>query len=140
MMVRDIMTRDVDFVWPEDSIRIAADKMRRFDIGIIPVLSAGKAKGIITDRDITLRAVAEGYDPNTTRVSEVMTPLVIWCSEDTDISDAVKLMENNMVRRLMVEDREGAVIGVVSLSDIAQKSDRMEACEAFSAISKTARA
>src|SRR6266478_4882563 len=100
MKVRELMTRDIAVVHPDSTLQEAADRMRQLDVGPLPVCDHDRLVGMITDRDITVRSTAEGLDPWTTQVREAMTPEVISCSEDDDITDAARLMTEKQVRRL----------------------------------------
>jgi CBS domain-containing protein len=119
MELREVMTRDVDVVRPDAPIREAAAKMRSIDVGPIPVCDGERLVGMLTDRDITVRAVALGSDPNTTRVRDVMTPEVVYCFEDQDVEQAATLMEERQIRRLPVLDSGKHLVGIVSLGDLA---------------------
>jgi CBS domain-containing protein len=119
MQLRDVMTRDVNIISPDAPIREAAMKMRSIDVGPIPVCDGERLVGMLTDRDIAVRAVAEGRDPNTTAVKEVMTPEVIFCTEDQDIERAVELMEERQLRRIPVLNAAKRLVGIVSLGDLA---------------------
>jgi CBS domain-containing protein len=119
MQLRDVMTRDVDVVGPEAPIREAAMKMRALDVGPIPVCDGERLVGMLTDRDITVRAVAEGRDPNATPVRDVMTPEVAFCFEDQDVEQAASLMEQRQVRRIPVLNADKRLVGIVSLGDLA---------------------
>lgn len=122
MLLRDIMTRGVTEVSPSATLREAADKMRSLDIGLVPVCDGEQFLGVLTDRDIAVRAVAQGCDPNTTSVCDAMTPEVIYCFDDEDVQNAVKLMEQRQIRRLLVMDHARHAVGVVSLGDIATRA------------------
>jgi CBS domain-containing protein len=117
--VFEAMTPDVVTVAPDASLTSAARLMRESDIGPLPVCEQRRIVGMLTDRDITVRAIAEGRDPNTTRVDEVMTPEVICCMEADDIERAAQLMQSSQLRRLLVVDGEGRLAGIVSLGDLA---------------------
>jgi len=119
MRLSSIMTGSVQSVAPGATLAEAARKMASQDIGSLPVCSGRSAVGIITDRDITVRAVARGLDPNRTSVQDVMTREVLSCRADSDVEEACRLMERNHVRRIVVTDGNDAPIGVVSLGDIA---------------------
>jgi CBS domain-containing protein len=106
MKIAEVMTRDPEWIDPEATIEEAACLMRGLDTGFLP------------DRDITIRAVAEGLDAATAPVEYVMTPSVIYCYEDQDIQRAADLMAENQVRRLLVLDRDKKLAGVVSLGDL----------------------
>jgi len=96
--------------------------MRTHNVGILPVLENEKLAGVITDRDIAVRAVSARMRPEMTRVRDIMTPKVIACYEDQDIKKASLLLEENFIHRLNVLDRIGKLVGLVSLSDIASKT------------------
>lgn len=119
MQLRQVMTRDVEVVRPDVPIRDAARRMREIDVGPIPVCDGERLVGLLTDRDITIRAVAQGCDPNTTCVRDVMTPDVTCCFEDQDVEQAAALMEQRQIRRLPVLDRNKHLVGIVSLGDLA---------------------
>lgn len=119
MLIQDIMTRDVEVVRPDTSLEEAAQKMKALDIGPLPICDGERLVGMLTDRDITIRAVAEGRDPHNTRVSEVMTPDVVYCFEDQEVGDAVRIMEQYQIRRLLVLNHDKRLVGIVSLGDLA---------------------
>ena len=120
MRLSNIMTGGVQTVAPGASLAEAARKMASQDIGSLPVCSGErKVVGIITDRDITVRAVARGLDPAQTRVQDVMTREVLSCRADSAIEDACELMQARQVRRLVVTDEQDAPIGIVSLGHLA---------------------
>ena len=119
MRVKDVMSRDVEVVHPEDTLEDAAAKMAALNVGPLPVVTGAEVVGILTDRDITVRATAAGRDPQTTTVEDVMTPSVVSCFEDESISRAAELMEQNQIRRLVVLDRDQKLVGIISLGDVA---------------------
>jgi CBS domain-containing protein len=120
MRLSNIMTGSIQTVAPGASLAEAARKMASGDIGSLPVCSdKRKIVGIITDRDITVRAVARGLDPNQTKVQDVMTREVLSCRADSDVEAACDLMEEKQVRRLVVTGSDDVPIGIVSLGDIA---------------------
>ena len=123
MIVRDIMSRDVEVIHPDSVIQEAANKMKTLDVGSLPVCDNRRLLGVVTDRDITIRAVASGSDPKTTRVSEAMTPELIYCFEDEPLREAAKLMERHQIRRLPILSREKYLVGIVSLGDLATQTD-----------------
>ncbi len=137
------MTREVDVVPPDVSIRDAAAKMKELDVGAIPVCDGQKLSGLVTDRDITLRAVAEGRDPSKTRVSDVMSSEIAYCFEDDSVEQAAKLMESKQIRRLPILDRNKQLTGIVSPGDIAVRAEGSRqknlAGEALEEISEPAR-
>jgi CBS domain-containing protein len=117
--VRDIMTRNIERVRPDDTIQEAAYAMRERNIGFLPVCDLDRFVGMVTDRDITVRAVAEGRDPKTTRVRAVMTPDAICCHEDDDLNEAARLMRDRRVRRIVVLNSRNRLAGILSLGDLA---------------------
>jgi CBS domain-containing protein len=119
--VREIMTRDVVTVVPEDRVEVAARRMAQYDCGAIPVVERdGTLVGMITDRDIVLRVVALGIDPETCLVGECMTTETVACSEERRISECIDLMARFQIRRLPVVNHLGIVVGVLSQSDLAR--------------------
>ena len=122
MLVRDIMTRNIETIDTDSYVVQAARKMKSLEIGALPVIEKSQIVGMITDRDIAIRAVAGGKNPATTQVREVMTPGVLKCYEDDDIHDAAELMENKGILRLLVLNNDNVPIGLVSLADFAVKS------------------
>jgi CBS domain-containing protein len=122
MWIRDIMTRNVECVWPDDTLQEAALKMKELDVGPLPVCDNDRVVGMLTDRDITVRAVAEGRDPRSTRVRDVMTRNVVSCSEDDAVEEAARLMQERQIRRLLVLDHDKRLIGIVSLGDLAAEA------------------
>jgi CBS domain-containing protein len=120
MKLASIMTGGIETIAPHATLAEAAKKMASQDIGSLPVCAERRrVVGIITDRDITVRAVARGMDPNSTRVEEVMTRDVLSCSSDADVEHACELMEQRQVRRLLVTGQDDTPVGIVSLGDIA---------------------
>lgn len=120
MKLASIMTGGIETIAPHATLAEAAKKMASQDIGSLPVCAERRrVVGIITDRDITVRAVARGMDPNATRVEEVMTRDVLSCSADAEVEHACELMESRQVRRLLVTGQDDAPVGIVSLGDIA---------------------
>jgi len=122
MRVKDIMTAGVECVAPDDTIQAAARKMKELDVGPMPVCDRDRIAGMLTDRDITVRAVAEGKDPKTTRVRDTMTEDVIFCFEDQDLDEAARMMQERQVRRILVLNRDRRLTGIVSLGDLAAES------------------
>jgi len=140
MQVKDIMTPNAECIQPDDTLEEAAKKMRDLDVGPLPVCGDNdRLAGMITDRDITVRAVAEGKDPRTTKVREVMTEQIIYCFEDQDVEEAARLMKERQVRRLVVLNRDKRLVGIVSLGDLATETgDRKKAGEVLQDISEPA--
>ena len=139
MPLNDIMTADPVVLSPEATLTEAARRMRDLDSGVMPVGERDRLVGMLTDRDITVRATAEGKDPNTTPVREAMTPDVVSCFEDDDIGLAARKMEEHQIRRLIVLNRDKRLVGIASLGDIAvhAANDRL-AGEVTEAVSEPA--
>jgi CBS domain-containing protein len=116
--IKDVMTSPVSFVTSNDTVQEAARKMRDEDIGVVAVCDGDICTGILTDRDISIRGVAEGKDPTTSRVSDIMSHQVVHCYEDQSLKEAEKLMEQHQIRRILVYDRAHHPRGIVALSDI----------------------
>ena len=119
MQLQDVMTPAVEVIAPEASISEAAEKMSHRDIGPLPVCDGERLVGMLTDRDITVRAVAAGRDPRMTPVRDIMTPDVIYGFEDQAVEDAARLMEQYQIRRLPVLNRSKQLVGMVALGDLA---------------------
>jgi CBS domain-containing protein len=118
MKIREIMTPSVQLVSPDDTIHDAAEMMLRADCGILPVHDGDRLVGMITDRDIVTRAVAEGLDPDDCFVQEIMTPNVMYCYEDETIGDLARNLASLQVKRLPVLNRDKRLVGIVSLGDM----------------------
>ena len=139
MDLRDIMTPNVEVVSAKASLKDAAMKMKELDVGLIPVCDGDRLKGVLTDRDITIRAAADGRDPAKTKVSEVMSTDVAYCLEEQEVEEAVSLMEARQIRRLPVLNQDKRLVGIVSLADIAvHVGDRDLAGETLEEISSPA--
>lgn len=119
MLIGDAMTRSVETIEPGATVQAAAARMRSCGIGVLPILEEGQPVGMLTDRDITVRATALGKDPKETLVRDVMTATVVTCREDAPISEAEQLMEEKAVRRLVVLNSWHRIVGIISLDDIA---------------------
>jgi len=126
MQVREVMTPEVEVISPETTLAEAAQKMKSLDVGPLPVGERDRLVGMVTDRDITVRATAAGRDPNTTKVREVMTEQVFYCFEDESIEQAAEIMERAQIRRLMVLNRDKRLVGIVSLGDLAIETGEEE--------------
>ena len=123
MKINEIMTHDVQTARPEQSIREAAALMAKIDSGALLVNENDRLVGMITDRDIALRAVAKGLDGNTP-IRKVMTPSIRYCFEDEDVQQVAKNMADIQLRRLPVLDRSKRLVGVVSLGNIASSHNQ----------------
>ena len=120
MKIRDVMTCDAKLTSPDDTLRHAAGMMKECDCGVLPVAEGDRLVGMITDRDIAVRCIAEGKGPDT-KVREAMTQEVMYCFEDEDLHHICQNMADIQVRRLPVVDRDKRLVGIVSLSDLARK-------------------
>jgi CBS domain-containing protein len=139
MEVREIMTCDVEVVSANESLKNAAAKMKDLDVGLIPVCDGDKLRGVLTDRDITIRATAAGKNPSKTKVADVMSTDIAFCLEEQEVDEAVSLMEARQIRRLPILNQEKRLVGIVSLADIAvQVGDRDLSGETLEQISASA--
>lgn len=137
MKLKDCVTPGLVTVSADESLRSAAEKMANQDIGILPVQNANQLVGVITDRDIACRGVAQGLNPAETPVREVMTEGILCVDEDADISQAVKAMEERQVRRIFATNNDGKIVGICSFADLALKcSDEHLQAEALQEVSK----
>ena len=136
MRVNEVMTSQVELVGPNDSIQQAAKAMARIDAGVLPVAENDRLVGMITDRDIAVRAVAEGRDPARTLVKDIMSPEVRYCFDDDDVADVADNMAEQQVRRLPVVNREKRLVGIISLADIAREREPRAAGEALQGIAR----
>ena len=118
MKVKELAHRDLATIDPECTLLEAARKMRAYDVGSLPVHKSGRLVGIVTDRDLALRGTAEGRDPRAARVRDVMTMQVLTCTETSEVRDAMTLMIEHRVRRIVVVDGNQRPIGLVSLRDL----------------------
>jgi len=134
MRICDCMTSQVRIASPDQTIKEAAKIMADIDAGVLPVGENDRLVGIITDRDIAIRGVAEGKGPDA-KVREIMSKEVKYCFEDEDIDDVLENMGDLQVRRLPVLSREKRLVGIVSLGDLAG-NEAEEAGEALSSISR----
>jgi CBS domain-containing protein len=119
MRVKEVMTRGVECVGPDDTLQRAAQKMKSLDVGPLPVCDNDRLAGMLTDRDIVVRCVAEGGDARSARVRDAMSAGVTYCFEDDDVAEASRLMQEKQIRRLVVLDRDKRLAGIVSLGDLA---------------------
>jgi CBS domain-containing protein len=129
------MSRDVQVASPKQSIRDAARIMAKIDAGVLPVGDNDRLVGVITDRDIAIRAVAEGKAP-TTKVGDVMSHEVLYCFEDQDLEDIAQNMAEMKVRRMPVVNRDKRLVGIISLGDLARREDASTTGHTVSEISE----
>jgi CBS domain-containing protein len=130
MLIKEIMSKKPEFVSPSTPLKKVAEEMTKHDCGFIPVGESDRLVGVITDRDLALRAIAKSKDPDKTQAKEVMTQKVLYCYEEDDIKKATESMGKQQIRRLIVlnNDKDKRMTGVVSLGDIARKCKDDKLC------------
>ncbi|MGV3721222.1 MAG: CBS domain-containing protein [Actinomycetota bacterium] len=139
MKISDVMTSEVEVIRPDATLDEAAEKMRSLDVGPLPVCDGDRLVGMITDRDITIRATAAGMDPKTTRISDVMTSDIAYCFADQEIEEAALQMQEKQLRRLAVVDRNKRLAGIISLGDLTVRAaDRELSGEVLQEVSEPA--
>lgn len=121
--ISEVMTRDFSTIEPDATVQDAAQIMRDLNVGSLPVTEGKRLLGMITDRDIAIRAVAEGEAPDVCQVSQVMSADPAWCYDDQSVGEALQLMGERQIRRLPVVNRNMELAGVVSLADLALRDD-----------------
>jgi CBS domain-containing protein len=121
MKIKDIMSTQVEVLPPDATLRECAKKMKELDVGAIPVGENDRLRGIVTDRDIVVKAVAEGRDVEQARVRDAMNSPIDYCFEADDIRDAVGHMQEKKIRRIVVLNKDKRLVGMVSLGDVAAK-------------------
>lgn len=134
--IREVMTRDVEVINPNDTLRDAAEKMRSLNVGPLPVCDGQRVLGMITDRDIVVRAIAVGKDPNSTQVSDVMSSGIEYCFDDDDTENILERMRDKQIRRMIVVDRNKKLVGIVALGDLAGEVSEHKVGEALEGISE----
>lgn len=122
MQVHEAMTREVIWISPDITLSEAAGTMKAFEVGALPVCAGSRLVGIITDRDLAIRATAEGRDPLQTLVSDVMTTEAVFCLENEPLATAAHLMRRWQIRRVLVVDHQGALSGILTLTDLVLNS------------------
>jgi CBS domain-containing protein len=135
MKVSDCMTRDVRLGDPDMTLQEAARQMAECDSGVLPIGENDRLVGMLTDRDIAIRGVAQGKGPND-KIRDVMSREVRWCYEDEDVETALKSMASEQIRRLPVLSRAKRLIGIVAISDLSNATKPDRTGQAFSAISR----
>jgi CBS domain-containing protein len=134
MNVSDAMHAKARTATPETSVQDIAKMMEKDDIGAIPIAEGRRLVGIVTDRDIAVRAVAKGADVKTTKAGDIMTEMVIFCKTHESVDDAVHLMEQKKVRRLPVLDDKDNLVGMLSMGDVAHAAPRSLSGELLHAV------
>lgn len=136
--VSEAMTRGVRAIAPNEKIVAAAQAMEELNIGVLPVCEGDRLVGIVTDRDIVVRGVAQALELKDTTVSEVMSEDAIWCFEDQSLDEVQDRMSHAQIRRVPVVDREQHLVGMLSLADLAAKNTGSKVQETLNAISQPA--
>jgi len=134
--VRDAMTAEPRSAEPSQSLVEAAQAMKQEDVGSLPVVEGGRLLAVLTDRDIVVRAVAEGVDLQATRVGDVASREPVTVGPEEDLDEALRLMARHQVRRLPVVEEDGRLVGVVAQADVAQQADEQRTGEVVEQISR----
>lgn len=137
--VRDIMTKDVQTVTPDTALKEAAQIMKERDFGSVPVVEGRKPIGVITDRDIAIRGVAEGRDPSSTKVSDVMTKELVAVHETDDLQEAERLMHDRQLRRLPVLNEQGELVGYLAMAKVARTESPEQAGKVIQGVSQSSK-
>lgn len=122
MHVKDIMSKNPDALSEEMTLKQAAEEMQKHDFGFLPVKHDGQIIGVVTDRDLVIRALAKGQDPTKTKLKEAMTKKILFCHEEDDLKKAAQIMCDKQVNRLAVYNNQEQLTGVISIGDIARKA------------------
>jgi CBS domain-containing protein len=134
--VQELMSSNPHTITPDETVADAAKIMRDEDVGIIPITDGDRLAGTITDRDITIRVIAEGKDPTSTNVGDVASKDIVAIEPQQDLSEALKLMAQHQVRRLPVVEEDGRLVGILAQADVARASDDAATGELVEEISK----
>jgi CBS domain-containing protein len=134
--IRDVMTRNPRSVETNASVVEAARLMKEEDVGIAPVVEGGRLVGAITDRDIVLRVVVEGKDPQSTTVREIASTDLVTVDPQQDLDEALRLMARHQIRRLPVVEEDGKLVGVLAQADVAREADEKKTGEMVEEISE----
>ena len=134
--IRDVMTANPSTVEPNSTVVEAARVMKQTDAGVVPVTENGRLAGMVTDRDIAIRVVAEGKDPQSTPVREVASKNLVTVDPQQDLDEALRLMAQHKVRRLAVVEEDGRLVGVLAQADVARKGDDAQTGQVVQEISE----
>jgi CBS domain-containing protein len=133
--VRSSMHKGVEWVSPDTPVRVLANIMREQDIGAIPIGEDDRLIGMITDRDVTVRAVADGTDVSALTAKDIMTNGIVWCRDGDDVSQAANIMQSKQIRRLPVIDKNKRMVGILSLGDLSHAATERTAAAVTRAVS-----
>ena len=136
MIIKEIMTKKVEAVAPETTLYEVARKFKEFEIGTLPVEEKGKVIGLITDRDLVTRGIADGWDFKQKHARDIMTKDIVFCYDDQELSDVAHLFEEKKLYRLPVMDHGGKMVGMFSVSDLAQHASYELTGEVMHAVSR----
>ena len=134
--IREVMTSNPSTVSADQNVSDAARIMKSEDAGIVPIVEGDRLIGTITDRDIAIRVVAEGRDPQSTRVTEVASKDIVTIDPQQDLDEALRLMARHQVRRLPVVEEDGRLVGIVAQADVAREGDEARTGEVVEEISQ----
>jgi len=136
MKLREIMTSEVEVIHPNDTLQTAARKMHDRDIGFLPVCDGDRLIGVLTDRDLITRALAEGTESKAMLGRDLVTSPAIYCFDDQNVDEAAKLMHDNQIRRLVILSRDKRMVGVISLGDLAMNIDDKKSGDVLQSVSE----
>ncbi|MBA2357901.1 MAG: CBS domain-containing protein [Actinobacteria bacterium] len=134
--IRDVMTSNPTTIGADEPVTRAARMMRDEDVGVAPIVDGDRLVGTVTDRDITIRVVAEGKDPETTSVREIASTRLVTIDPQQDLDEAIRLMAEHQVRRLPVVEEDGRLVGIVAQADVAREGDDSQTGEVVQQISQ----
>lgn len=135
MKVKSAMHKGAEWVSPTTSVTEVAQKMKKLDVGSIPVGDKDKLIGMVTDRDITCRGLANGHDISKLTARDVMTKGIVYCQDDEELDDALRIMEQKKVRRLPVINDKKRMVGMLSIGDVSHATSRELSGELITAVS-----
>ena len=136
MKLKEIMTSEVEVIHPNDTLQTAARKMHDRDIGFLPVCDGDLLIGVLTDRDLITRALAEGTETKAMLGRDLVTSPAIYCFDDQNVDEAAKLMHDNQIRRLVILNRDKRMVGVISLGDLAMNIDDKKSGDVLQSVSE----
>jgi CBS domain-containing protein len=134
--VRDAMTTNPSTIDADQDVAAAAKLMKEQDVGVAPIVEGGQLFGVLTDRDITVKVVAEGKDPQSTKVRDIASKDVITIDPQQDLDEALRMMAQHQVRRLPVVEEDGKIVGILAQADVALQAEEAKTGEVVEEISK----